>query len=252
MYAFVRWQEANAEQLQADDLSGMPKCFAACMRTYRGEAFPEGSRQEGPAEAVEKCLHDLSDAEAEQIVALAEEGRVWCLEHGGPPRSALDKDDFEDSLSAEEKDLYTRLADAALRLQRAGNLRHADTAVAEAAEEILRLHADEEWEACIGVADEDMRMDSEKQWQQIEAEYKRILAGMHANLEHELAEQQAAPSESSAYKNEKRRADLRTQLEQLTTYAKKHEHSKAPAEDAKEAERRVEQRRKPPGQQPAP
>ena len=252
MYAFVRWQEANAEQLQADDLSGMPKCFAACMRTYRGEAFPEGSRQEGPAEAVEKCLHELSDAEAEQIVALAEEGRVWCLEHGGPPRSALDKDDFEDSLSAEEKDLYTRLADAALRLQRAGNLRHADTSVGEAAEEILRLHADEEWEACIGVADEDMRMDSEKQWQQIEAEYKRILAGMHANLEHELAEQQAAPSESSAYKNEKRRADLRTQLEQLTTYAKKHEHSKTPAEDAKEAERRVEQRRKPPGQQLAP
>ena len=59
-------------------------------------------------------MHELSDAEAAKIVALAEEGRVWCLEHGGPPRSTLDKDDFEDSLSAAERDLYTRLADAAL------------------------------------------------------------------------------------------------------------------------------------------
>ena len=87
------------------------------------------------------------------------------------------------------------------------------------------------------------------QWQQVEAEYKRILASMHANLEHELAEQEADPSENSSYENEKKRAELKKQLEQLSAYARRHESAKTPADDAAEAERRVEHHRKPPGLQ---
>ena len=111
MYAFVKWQEEHAQNLQADDVSGMPKCFAACMRTHKGQAFPEAARQEGPAEAVDEPKTELSDEEAGKIVALAEEVRLWFLEHGGPPRGALDDEDFEDSLSQEEKDRSSRAPD---------------------------------------------------------------------------------------------------------------------------------------------
>jgi len=244
-YAYVPWHEGNAEDLKPDPVSQMPRCFAACMRTFRGEAFPASARQEGPAEAVETNLEPLSKEECETMIRLAEDLRLWSLEHGAPPRGALESEDFEDSLPQQESELHGRLQTAVARLQRAGNFDQEGDVVEEAVEEILRQHSGVDMEACVGVADEDMYMDVDKQWQQVVVDYKRILAEMQKNAELELAERSADGSSSSEYKNERKRAELSQKIENL----KKKAEQGSLAEDARKAQQDLEQKRKPPGVQ---
>jgi ASC-1-like (ASCH) protein len=245
MYAYVPWHEENAEELRPDPVSKMPRCFSACMRTFKGQAFPESAKQEGPAEAVETNSEPLSIDECESVTRLAEDLRVWSLEHGGPPRGALEDEDFEDSLSQQEIDLFERLRSAVARLQRAGNLDQEGAVVEEAVEEILRQHVGVDMEACVGIADEDMYMDDDKQWQNIIAEYKRILADMQANAQQELGERSADPSSMSDHKNEKNRARLVQRIKELQKFA----GERPLAEEAQRARQEIQEERQPPGVQ---
>ena len=105
-------------------------------------------------------------------MCLAEELRIWSLEHGGPPRKSLDDTDFEDSLSAQETGLHGRMVAAYDGVQRAGSLGQRGEVLDEAIEEDQRQHAGVDMEEGVGVADDDMHMDTDKQWQQIVAEYQ--------------------------------------------------------------------------------
>ena len=187
----------------------------------------------------------LTTAHAEltaELRRLAFDLEVWEAEHGAPPRGSLADDDFEDALLPEEKKLHDRAAmlDSSLHAVCGTDLEAPDEACAD----VVRLTAmGEQFEACVGIADEDMFGDSRKQWQFVESTYKQILA----RAEEQAAEELAAKEGGAEAPDAGPESELRRALLRLKTFAQENARKADLAKEAADSEEQAEKKRRPPG-----
>ena len=250
-YSQVDWRKANEEQLKpCSEMPGIPRCFAPCLRKPFDRTAGEVSvRKEGPADACEDAVESALTAEDLKHVERVYADLVLWLENneGVFPMSCDDQESEESKLCREVSLVASRLRHAARQPKTTQGELAAPSAHVENLFEAVATN--ERNETVVAIGDEDASDDVLKQWEFIDATFKRILANMEDNLNSDLrkpSEHTSGDDKDKPSTSRMTREEILRQLEALRSYAQEACGSDLRLQ-AEEAESRFEQTRKPPG-----
>ena len=265
-YSQTRWDEGKAAGLQlVDGCLGFPKVFMDCLRRQDVVQGDSGDvRQYGPADAVETGTDDqlgggLTD-DAGGEVPLAQQDSAYVSETLALLRQWLEQHPVSLPQVATDDKSAAGLSEAALSRRVSALIRVLDSDSSVFAEHVLEEARvlllpllrtcdveEEKEEVVIGAADDDVQMDSHKQFAHVEAQLRRLLQKRSQVREQEKKVRES-DSSMADFTNAAARDDVAAAAEEVAKSLQQLNFEKMD-KDLQAAEDKVERFSAPPGVQ---